>query len=337
MARKATAKDVADAARVSVSTVDRVLNDRGGVAPDKERRVFEWARKLGLDRALHNRAARTLRIAVLLQGPDNPFHAQVQSAFQVANRRYAELNLQFLVFHADPTNENRAARMIVELGARHDGLIVTYPHSIHIAAALLAISGRIPVLTFATDIRDSGRHAYVGPDDRRAGRVAGDLMGRFLQPVGGDILVIAGILGMTGQEEREAGFRAVIGQRYPECRVAAVLESREQQQRAGDLVYDALSLNPAIRGIYNASTGAQAVVDALRALNREHDIVVITHELTEDRRRLIHEGLIDAVIDQNPEFEVEVAVETMARLLRRLDGIPVSTITPIHIHMIENA
>ena len=85
-AGKATARDVAKAAGVSLSTVDRVLNGRGGVAADKERRVLEWARKLRLDRALDQRAARTLRIAVLIQPPENPFHAAIQAAFKAANR-----------------------------------------------------------------------------------------------------------------------------------------------------------------------------------------------------------------------------------------------------------
>ena len=46
MARKTTARDVAEAAGVSPATVDRVLNGRGGVSPDKEKRVLDWARRL---------------------------------------------------------------------------------------------------------------------------------------------------------------------------------------------------------------------------------------------------------------------------------------------------
>ena len=75
---------------------------------------------------------------------------------------------------------------------------------------------------------------------------------------------------------------------------------------------------------------------ALKALHRE-DVVFITHELTPDRRELLRQGLIDAIIDQNPEFEVRAAIETMARLVGRLDGPSSNTIAPVHIHMIENA
>ena len=49
---KVSITDVARAAGVSTATVDRVLNLRGGVRPDKEERIIETARALVLDRAL---------------------------------------------------------------------------------------------------------------------------------------------------------------------------------------------------------------------------------------------------------------------------------------------
>ncbi len=336
MARKTTAREVAAAAGVSASTVDRVLNGRGGVDADKERRVIEWARKLKLDRALSHRPLRALRIAVLFQPPENPFYAEVQRAFEAASRVYADFNMQFFNHHFDARKPAALPQKIRDLGARHDGLILTVPQSDSVAEAIRAVAAAIPVVTLATDVRNCGRHAYVGPDDRRAGRVAGELMGRFLGASGGDVAMIAGLLSLIGNEEREMGFRSVLRERHPKCRVAVVLESGERAERAGELSRDALLANPDIRGIYSISSGADGVVAALKALTRE-DVVFITHELTPDRRDLLRQGLIDAIIDQNPEFEVRTAIETMARLTGRLEGELAPTITPVHIHIIENA
>ena len=86
------------------------------------------------------------------------------------------------------------------------------------------------MVTLADDVADSGRHAYVGPDDRRAGRVAGDLMGRLLRPTGGHVLMIAGLHNMAGHREREAGFRSVLGEHHQGCRISAVLESHEDAE-----------------------------------------------------------------------------------------------------------
>ena len=338
MTPKPTALDVARAAGVSLSTVDRVLNGRGGVALEKERRVLDCARRLRLDRALDQRAARTLRIAVLVQPPENPFHAALQAAFEAANRDARHFNLQFSISHIDPGKPRRTARLIAELNPRHDGIVICSPHDEEVAAALARVSqeGK-PVVTLATDIRGVERHIYVGPDNWKAGRVAGDLMGRLLGAGGGDVVMIAGMVSMIGHEEREMGFRSVLRERYPKCRLLNVMQSLELGERAGDLVYRALKSNPGIRGIYNASAGAKAVVDAIRALDRGEVVVFITHELTEERRRLLREGMIDAIIDQNPDLEVRTTVEWLAGHFGRLETPPRSTITPVQIRLIENS
>lgn len=336
MAGKSTARDVAHAAGVSASTVDRVLNGRGGVALEKERRVLEWARRLRLDRALDQRAARTLRVAVLVQPRENPFHAAVQAAFEAANRDFGHFNMQFRISHIAPANPRQTARKIAALAPEHDALVLCSAHHDEIAVALAEVTGRgKPVIALATDIRGGGRHTYIGPDNWKAGRVAGDLMGRLLGPAGGEVVMIAGMLSMIGHEEREMGFRSVLRERYPQVRLLEVLQSLEEGKRAGDLVFRALKANAGISGIYNASAGAQPVVDAIRGAGRS-GVVFITHELTEERRRLLREGLIDAIIDQNPEVEVRTAVEVIAAHFGRLDAPPRATVTPVQIHMIEN-
>ncbi|HMM62608.1 MAG TPA: LacI family DNA-binding transcriptional regulator [Mesorhizobium sp.] len=337
MGRKVTARDVAKAAGVSPATVDRVLNTRGGVRPDKEAAVIEAARRLGLDRALQFKAARTLKIAVLLQAPQNPFHAAVQAAFSAAGRTHADLNMQFRIFHAAPTDVVGMAARIAALARSHDGLILTCPDAGPIVDAVNAAAGRVPVITFATDLPESARHVYVGPDDVMAGRLAGDLMGRFLPESGGEVVLIAGVRSMTGQRRREAGFGAVLAERYPRLTLGAVLECEEDAAKVAWLVRRALAEMPGLRGIYNASVGSREVVAALKAAGSARKVVFITHELTQDRQRLLREGAIDAIIDQNPAFAVHTAVLTMARLLGRGTAEPLAPITPVNIHMIENA
>ncbi|NHF73462.1 LacI family DNA-binding transcriptional regulator [Paracoccus xiamenensis] len=336
MGHKPTAQDVAREAGVSASTVDRVLNNRGGVDAEKERRVFAAARRLRLDRALDPRDARTLRVAAFMQPPANPFHAALAAAFQAQNRGPNPFNIQTRIFHAHAARAAETARRVRAAGAEHDAVIICLPHDDALAPVLEEMAGQgKPVITLATDIRCHGA-TYIGPDNRRSGRLAGELMGRLLGRDGGEVIVIAGLLAMIGQQERHAGFQAVLAERFPACRIAEVHESREQGDMAGDLAYRALRRNPAIRGIYNQSAGAPQVVDALRRLGRQDDVTFITHELTPDRRALLQSGAIDAVIDQNPALEVEAALRAIAATHCRTDGEPGPAITPVTIYMREN-
>lgn len=335
--RKVGMADVARAAGVSTATVDRVLNGRGGVRPDKEERILGAARTLGIDRALSHRPSRTLRIAVLIQAPKNPFHAALKDGIDLARRIYGGLNLQLLVQHIDPNDPANIAATIRRRPGKCDGLIISSPEHPLICDAVRVLSQTLPVVSLATDLADSDRAAYVGPDDRRAGRVAGDLMGRLLGAGGGRILMVAGLLDLAGQRAREAGFRAVLDEHYPACRLDQVLETGEEAEVAGRLVEAAFRADPALCGVYHASAGALAIVEALERLGRAQRTVIITHELTPNRRTLLQQRRIHAVIDQRPLLEARLAVETMARLLGRLPGEARSVATEIQIFMPENA
>lgn len=336
MSRKPIIADVARLAGVSTATVDRVLNDRGGVNPEKAARVLSAARRLKLDRNLNRRFSRALRIAVLIQSSANPFHEALREAFASVGRAYRDLNLQFLIQHIAPGDTGGIAGAVRDAGACHDGLIISSPDDARISSAIRLVTKSIPVIALATDLPDSGRWAYIGPDDRIGGRVAGDLLGRFFGGLGGDIVMIAGLLRVRGHMAREVGFREVLSEHYPACRLAAVLESGENAERAGLLTLQAIRENPAIRGIYHATSGAREVVAALGPIRRDRAIALVSHELTAERRALLKARAIDAVIDQNPELEVRAATEVIARFLGRMDGVGASITTPVHIYSPEN-
>lgn len=141
MVRKPTALDVAKEADVSLSTVDRVLNNRGGVAKAKELRVLQAARALRLDRALDLRAARTLRVAVLIQPPANAFHAALGAAVDAENHGPNPFNFQFRVFHIEPARPDRTAARILTIEGDYDAIMICVADQAEVAAALQKVAG----------------------------------------------------------------------------------------------------------------------------------------------------------------------------------------------------
>lgn len=337
MARKTTLTHIAEAAGVSIATVDRVVNRRGGVSPEAEAKVLEWSNRLGLDRRIFRGHVRTLRVAVMMQSPTNPFYRGLSTAFADGAPLASDLRIACFIHHIDVTDVPATVSRITAVAASHDALIVVCPNEPALAEALRSASRRIPVVTMVTDVADSGRIAYVGPDNRQLGRVAGELMGRFLGAPGGEIVILLGLQRMAGHEEREMGFRAVLRERFVRCEIVAALESSEDRTRAGDVIYGAFRKNPDIRGIYNISAGNLAIANAIRALGLEGRTVIVTHEITPERRRLLRDGALDAIIDQNPRLEALRAIEVIGRHFKRLEGdMKFSAHTPFHIFIREN-
>ncbi|MDQ2696790.1 MAG: LacI family DNA-binding transcriptional regulator [Pseudomonadota bacterium] len=337
MSRKTTLIQIAEAAGVSLSTVDRVLNRRGGVSPAVEAKVLEWANRLNLDRVSFRNYLKFLRVAVVMQSPQNPFCKSLRDAFTDMNAVVSDMKINCFMHYIDVNNSAATARKISQIAETYDALIVICPDDPQLSDTLRLISKRIPIVTLVTDLPDSGRIAYIGPDNRRAGRAAGELMGRFLGPDGGEILLILGMQRMIGHEEREMGTRSVLRERFPCCTIIDSLESGENQARAAEVVYEALRKNPGVRGIYNVSVGNSAIAKVIRSLGLEHKIILITHELTSEQRQMLREGILDAVIDQNPQLEAQRALEVIGRYFERIEmGIQPEEYIPFNIFIRES-
>ncbi len=76
-------------------------------------------------------------------------------------------------------------------------------------------------MTFASDIQNVPRVAYVGIDNRQAGRLAGQVMGRLLPAnTPGKAALFAGSLSYRGHEEREMGFRHILRDEFPNIQIS---------------------------------------------------------------------------------------------------------------------
>ena len=176
---------------------------------------------------------------------------------------------------------------------------------------------KVPIFSFVSDVSTSDRLAYVGPDNLNAGRDAGDLMGRFLGERGGDILIIAGSYQLEDHHARRNGFYELLKERYPNCHIVEEIQTQEKIESLATEVALLLGDMPDIRGIYSVSAGNQGIAKALAKMNREMDVTFIAHEVTPERRALLKRGVIDVIIDQDPEGEILVAVELLAEKFGR--------------------
>ncbi len=337
MSSKTTLEEIAKAAGVSIATVDRVVNRRGGVSRKAEAKVLEWANRLNLDRRIFRAHLPTLRVAVLIPPPENPFFAAMRDAFAAMEGPSSEMQIRIFLHVIDPIDSRATAKKLEDVAHHYDAAIICCPEHPATSHAVLRASDMIPVVTLVTDLPSSGRIAYVGPDNRQIGRVAGELMGRFLGREGGKVLVMLGHHQIVGHQEREMGFRMVTRDRFPDVEIMDIVESEEDRDRAARVAQQALRNTPDLRGIYNVSAGNYGIAQTLIQIGRENETVFITHELTPQRREMLRSGLLDAVIDQNPRMEARRAIDILANHFKRCDlTVSADIPTPFEIFLREN-
>ena len=317
---RTTIADIAQAAGVSTATVDRVLNGRAGVHARTRRRVLAAAQGIGyLDGAAEMEApgqAAAIDLAFIVPGGTNTFLDALSGyLIEIGERRADEVRLR--VHRMEAFDPESLAAGLRALASTVDGVgLIALDHPAVRTAIREAVAAGTTIVTLVSDISDVPRHSYVGIDNRAAGRLAGHLLGRFLRRSRAPVAMFAGSLRYRGHEERASGFRRILAEEFPDL---TLLETREMHDDLDECFREATGLlasTPDLAGIYNVGAGNRGIVRALEAAGRVRDVVVIGHEVTEHTRRFLLAGAMDAVIDQNPQQEAEVAVEALLQSIR---------------------
>lgn len=316
--------EIARNAGVSKATVDRVLNNRGGVQDHTRQHVLKVMAELSGD-AANGAKAMPIRLDFILPGGTNAFIADLAAHLQ---RQSAHRDTIDVVIHrlAGIEPEEIAAKLdSLRAVSQGIGLIGLDSPAVRESVRRL-IAGGVIVLTLVSDISHVGRVSYVGIDNRAAGRLAGYLIGRFLPGASGKVALIAGALAYRGHEEREMGFRHILQERFPDMEIIAAREIREDPARAYRETCALLRDYPGLLAIYCIGAGHEGIARAMIEHRREKDIVFIAHDLTEGTRALLLDGVIDAVIDQNARVEARDAIDRLVRSIRGATDIPQATV-----------
>ncbi|EYD76398.1 regulatory protein, LacI [Rubellimicrobium mesophilum DSM 19309] len=315
-----TLSDLARETGVSSATVDRVINNRRGVHPRTRDLVMTAARRIGYlpeGRPVAEVPRAPLRFAFLLPAGNNAFIDALRRQIEAQARERPDLDAR--VEMIEGFNPDSLARRLDEVPGSLDGLgLVALDHPL-VREALRRLARRgVGVVTLASDVLNVPRVAYVGIDNRQAGRLAGYILGRFL-PKGetAKVAFFAGSRSYRGHEEREMGFRSVLAEDFPGAVIVAQCESMDDPERAYAETRAVLEAHPDLAAIYNAGAGNPGIAWALRERDLARRVVLIGHEATEGNKRLLLDGVLDAVIDQNPRVEVREALNVLTGAARQ--------------------
>ncbi len=163
---------------------------------------------------------------------------------------------------------------------------------------LKKVAGKVKLVCHDSDAPDSGRLAYVGTDNVRAGRAAGKEILRAL-PDGGTVMLFVGSLEALNAQQRRQGILAAL-----EGSKVTVIDTRTDgtdRARARANVEETLVNHPdlgALVGLWSYNT--PQILAAVRAAGKIGKVKIVGFDEEEDTLAGVADGSIEATIVQQP-------------------------------------
>lgn len=316
--------EIARVARVSKATVDRVLNNRAGVQEHTRRHVLAVAAELSGEQSAPGTPEKAC-LDFVLPGGSNAFISDL--ARNIEAQAVLRGDVDVVIHRLNGIEPEEIAARLANLRpvCQAVGLIGLDSPAVREAVRRLIANGLV-VMTLVSDISHVGRANYIGIDNRAAGRLAGYLIGRFVPGSTGKVALLAGALAYRGHEEREMGFRHILQESFPGLTIVAAREVREDAERAYRETRALLAEHPDLRAIYCIGAGQDGIARALIEAKRDQSVVFVGHDLTEDTRQYLLNGVMDVAIDQNARVEAREAVDRLVRALKSEADISTATI-----------
>jgi LacI family transcriptional regulator len=341
LSKRPTVQDLAQAAGVSVATVDRVLNQRHPVREGTADRVMRAAESIGF----HATALLKQRLRVdvprrtlgfLLQKRD-AFYQQLADDLQAATRNLTSLRGKAIVEFVGELSPAIIAERMRNLGEQVDALAVVSVDHPYVSQAIEALRSRgVPTFAMLSDLTAEARAGFIGRDNRKEGRTAAWMIAKTAKRPG-KVGIIVGSHRYLCQETAEISFRAYFREHASHFHVLEPLTNLEDARIAHSATQNMMVANPDLVGLYICGGGMEGVVAAAREETTHEPVAIVCNELTVKTRAGLIEGLLTAVI-ATPTVELaSKTLEAMARLMDDPAGVsPSQCFVPFGLYISTN-
>jgi LacI family transcriptional regulator len=340
--RRPTIRDLADAAGLSVSTVNRVLGDAGNVRHGTMQRVHDAAVEIGFYGlgSIQGRLAASRpkhRFGFLLHQPTRPWYRLVAQALEAAAKRIEDREIDARIEFATDLSPQFIAAKLLELGGECDAVAVVAAVHPLVTQAVEALKERgTPVFGLISPLSATGDVNFVGLDSWKVGRTAAWAVANICKAPG-KLGILVGNHRYRCQEMNESGFRSYFREYAPEFTLLEPLSTFETSAVAQEMTEKLLREHPDLAGLYVAGGGITGAVAALRAAERAGSIVAVGYELMDVTRAALLDGILTMVISHPL---ARLADETIAGMIRATMAAPhagaQTTILPFEVFTREN-
>lgn len=322
----ATIADIARRAGVGTATVDRVLNGRPGVNSITTEKVMAAVKALGEPTVMRGRPRKgdSFRFVYVLPAGGSALFDRLERVIAQAAGEFRHQHITQVTLRIPAQDPAHFAAELSKV-SDCDALVVVAPD---LPAIKLVINEKVRagvhVVTLLSDVAGSMREAFVGADNRAAGRTAGLLLARMAQaPQRDTLLLLSQATRMSGEIERCIGFAQVIEERFPHLKVQHCLDLPSDDESVYEAMHQVLTRDfdiSRLAGAYNVGQGSSGVATALAQLVRQQNIGLVAHGFTAQHQAMLVSGALTYVLHQDLHYGVIAAARVLRGLCENVRG-----------------
>lgn len=283
-------------------------------------------------------SARDPTLAVVIKGLENPFLATMRDGVMAA----ARANKAQLKFSAAGGLQDTAgqASALESLGSERANCYVVNPvNTTNLVEPLSHVAKGTPIINIDSPVDQEAAKAlgvritaYVGTDNRAAGRLAADAMARVVLH-GARVAVIGGIPGDATSEARTRGFTDGAQGRFD---VIQIIAADFDRGRARLAAAEILSARPPVQGVFAVNDEmALGAADAATAAGQGLSVAVIGVDGIPEALGAVERAALWATVAQYPYTIGQLGVEACLATIRGTP-VPAKIVAPVQLVTEEN-
>ncbi len=337
-----TIKEIAELAGVSRGSVDRVLHNRGNISPAIKEKIEKVLKEINYKPNVSASLLaknKTSKILIIIPRADKDQYWELPTKGIKEGAKLVShypIELEWMTFNNESDNSFKNTLQKALISAP-DAILLAPELKKESQEFITKIKERdIPIVTINTQLGDGSTVPYIGQDSLQSGTIAGRLFDLLIPGIR-DILII----NMGGNTEnaqhvinKEAGLRLFFADKNNKVNINTIeIDNYEDTTQVRNIVEERLD---GIQGIFVTNSRIYKLENALRSQLEKRDIKLIGYDLIAPNVKLLKEGFVSFLLNQNPKQQGLLAINMLTQKILFKQDIPLVSNFPIDIIIKEN-
>jgi ribose transport system substrate-binding protein len=252
-----------------------------------------------------------LRFAVIGKSV-HPYWSEVELGVKAAAAKF-RCEAEFFVPQKEDAGQQKARiESFLASGVQGLAFAASDPSSLNTLVKRTVKKG-IPCIALDTDAPDSGRLAYIGTDNKTAGKIAGETLVKLLGGKG-KVAICTGSLTALNSRERIEGFKQAL-KAAPGIVIVDTYNDNEDATQAVTLAERALLTHPDLNAFYGVyAFNGPAAAKAVKSARKAGKVKIVCFDATPEHIQYLQGGVISALLAQRPYMMGYKSIELLFKI-----------------------